>query len=118
MELLSRYKDVKFPLGTGNSLNEAYERARTNPSPPEADLVNGPERKLLVSLCAELQKQAGNNPFFISTRDCGRLLSRPWNTMATWLNAFTVLGIITPVEKAKRSTFRATRFRYNFKGPQ
>jgi hypothetical protein len=113
MEFLSCYKDVRFPMGTGDTLKEALERARANPNPPpECALVSDPQKKLLIGLCYELQRQAGNEPFFVSARDCEKLLGQPWRTCAYWLNGFVVLGILQIVEKADKKRRRSTRFRY------
>jgi hypothetical protein len=111
MEYLGCYKDVRFPLGSGNALSEAFDRARSNPFPTEAGLVNDPAKKLLIALCFELQKSAGDQPFFAPTRDCGKLLNRHWNTITLWLNAFIVLGILKVVEKVDQKMRRSPRFR-------
>lgn len=112
LELLANYTRVRFPLGSGNPIREAFKRAQSNPFPPEADVVTSPAARLLIALCYQLQLAAGDEPFFISTRDLGKLFGKCWKTMSNWMNAIEALGIIKPVEPADPGRMRAPRYRY------
>ena len=70
------------------------------------------ELRLLASLCKELQRSAGDGPFYLSCRTAGRLLSvthlRAWR----WMMLLESDKWIQTVEKGSQEKRRATRFRY------
>ena len=66
----------------------------------------------LIQLCYELQKDAGDGPFFLSTRDAGRLLHVPHRTASRLLAALTHNNILEVVTKGAAETRLATTFRF------
>ena len=66
----------------------------------------------LIQLCYELQKDAGDGPFFLSTRDAGRLMHIPHRTASRLLAALTHYSILEVVTKGAAGTRRATTFRF------
>ena len=66
----------------------------------------------LIQLCDELQQDAGDGPFFLSTRDAGRLLHVPHRTASRLLAALTHNNILEVVTKGAAETRLATTFRF------
>jgi hypothetical protein len=112
MEFLACLNSVKVPLSIRNALKDALDNARSNALPAAAELVTDPAKKLLIAVCYQLQKIAGDAPFFLSARDCQKFLQRPWRTCAYWLSGLVVLGVLKVEKKADFAAHKATRFRY------
>ncbi len=66
----------------------------------------------LIQLCYELQQDAGDGPFFLSTRDAGRLMHIPHRTASRLLAALTHNNILEIDKKGAAGTRRATTFRF------
>ena len=80
--------------------------------PPEAvELFEDATSRLVVALCRELQRIAGQEPFYLSARTLQRLLHQDGHaTAARWLKSLCVLAILAVAEPA--TAVRATRYRY------
>jgi len=76
-----------------NPLDLAVSRAKAAPL-PEVPSFSDKRVRLLVSICRELQKMTGANPFYLPTRKLGEVLEIHWTRVAKWLRALEVLGII------------------------
>ena len=76
-----------------NPLDLAVSRAKGAPL-PEVPSFSDKRIRLLVSICRELQKITGANPFYLPTRKLGEVLEIHWTRVAKWLRALEVLGII------------------------
>lgn len=92
----------------GDTSSEGY----ASPASPKTDFVGAvfatvqhsepkaaagyylPEMRLLVALCAALQQAAGENPFYLSCRDAGRLLRIRFQLAAKYLRKLVRDGIL------------------------
>lgn len=107
-EFLVKLQAVKQPWG--ESLLSALEVAYSSPPTSRVLVIDDPDAHALASLCRELQRRAGAEPFYLIGRACAALLSRPHSTVAGWLRAFQPLGIVGLVEQGRRR--RGSRYRY------
>lgn len=80
--------------------------------PAAAKQYSTPEVRLLVGVCRELQREAGDEPFFLATTTLERLLGlnrmRAWR----WLDGLVRDGVLDVIERGDPRTRRASRFRY------
>jgi hypothetical protein len=63
-----------------------------------------------VALCAELQRRAGREPFFLDCRTAGRLLEVSHTEAAGWLYLLRADRFLRVVEKGQRG--RASSYQY------
>lgn len=101
---------VRLPAGA-SMLTEALERAE-QANPPEWAADYGPKAKLLASLCRELQRSSGSNPFFLSNRKAAELIGEGHQTCGRWLRSFVGDGALQEVTKGDNETKRASRYLY------
>ena len=101
-------------------MDEILERARHAEPPPEAMRYEQGKVRLLVSMCRELQQDAGDSPFYLGCRTAGRLLDVDHTTAWRWLFLLQSDGLLTLVERGGQtgSRYRATRYRYVAKLPR
>ncbi|MCH8853618.1 MAG: bifunctional DNA primase/polymerase [Planctomycetes bacterium] len=66
----------------------------------------------LIQLCHELQLDAGDGAFFLSTRDAGRLLNIKHSTASRMLVVLRDHKILEVVKQGQAGGRRATRFRF------
>lgn len=114
MEYLNAYRLAKYPLGS-MSVAQAIKAARENPLSPDAlPWAENADLRLLVAVCRELQKIAGEEPFFLSARTVMRIFNQDTHaTGAKWLRSLCVMEVLEEVKKGTGK--RATRYLY--KGP-
>lgn len=106
------YARVKSPLGS-SALTIAVGRAKSSAPPPDAEQFTSPKLRMLVAVCYQLQRLSGSSPFFLSLRDCARILELPrLETASAMLNGLVSRGILIVVEKGIPGPRRATRFRF------
>jgi hypothetical protein len=112
VEFLNSYRSAKYLIGDAATL--AWERARKNPLPTDfAPYFKTPEMRLLLAFCFELQRLAGDRPFFLSARTAAKSLGHPTHsTAASWLGAFVGDEILDEIEKGNASTGKASRYRW------
>lgn len=92
-------------------LQDALERAKASPDPPECSKFRSPQAKLLVKICRELQRAAGDNAFFLSSEDARRLLGLSQSMQAYRLFKSLLSGEIIAIARNGNER-RATRYRY------
>ena len=111
-EFLEARDNAKYPLGEG-VLQRAWEAAQKAPLPKVARQFETPSLRLLVALCRELQRAAGDAPFYLSYRMAQTLL-RPQSssTAALWLKGLVRSRVIKVIVKGGPETNKATRYRY------
>jgi hypothetical protein len=85
--------------------------------PPEIAVEKYPDHsklKILASLCRELQRAAGESPFFLSVRTAGKLLDVSPMQVSRWFFLLETDGILKVIAKGKMTAEGgvATRFRY------
>jgi len=91
---------------------ETFMKAASSPLPEVAEQYEQADLKLLVALCRELQRGAGEHPFYLSCRTAGGLLEVTAMTAYRWLFLLVSDGVLREVEKGGPKTRKATRFRY------
>lgn len=101
---------VEYPLGQ-SPLETIMERLECKAPPPEAAMFETPGIKRLVALCAELQRQAGNMPFYLDCRSAGKCIGEDHNTASRWLGLLVAERLLVRVEQGKPG--RATRWRWS-----
>lgn len=106
-ELLDKLSLVRFPKG--RTLLRAVELA-TKRIPPKQTAHLSADVQLLACLCAVLQDQAGNKPFFLDGRSAATALGKPHETVASWLRGLCYIRLIKLVSKGHLGT--ASRYRY------
>jgi len=112
LEFLEAYDDVAFPLGQG-VLERTWEIAATREPPKVAQQFKDPRNRLLVAWCRELQRVAGDGPFFLACRTfAAKLGLGSSHRGSAYLHRLVREGILAEVEKGGPTTNRATRFRY------
>lgn len=108
-DFLYAWPRVKYPKGT-EPMAQILERADTAEPPAAAMKYDSPETRRLVALCRELQRAAGDSPFFLSCRMAGELLGI--DHMMAWRRLFLLEadGLIQTVKPGTKT--KATRYRY------
>jgi hypothetical protein len=91
-----------------------FERATASDPPAVAMQFEQPEIRQLVSLCRELQRHAGDAPFYLGCRTAGRLLDVDHQRAARWLFLLKMEGVLRESEKGGigKNRFRASRYYY------
>jgi hypothetical protein len=83
------------------------------PPPDAAGRYRLPGVRLLVALCHELQREAGDGPFYLGCRDVGRLLGVPFQRAAKWLRRLVQDGVIERTnDDDERLSRRAREYRW------
>ena len=107
------FAKAKSPLGS-NPLVEAIRRADTNPLPLIASRYNNPKIRRLVGVCFQLQRLAGDNPFFLSFRSAAKVIDKKTlNSASQCMNGLVRDGILSITTKGTPGGRRATRFRFH-----
>lgn len=109
-EFMHAYEVVRHPWGT-SPMTELLERAKHS-DPPKA-VANYPtaEFRILASLCRELQREAGDKPFYLSSHKAAGMLGKHPKVVWQWLRVLCGLGVLT-VERLGNQKV-ATRYRYH-----
>lgn len=111
IDFLRGWSRVKFPKGT-EPITKIFERAIREALPHEAAEYEQTDLKLLVSLCRELQRHAGEGPFYLSSRTAGRLIGKQHTTVWRWLFLLESDRLLEVVQRGSQKTRKATRYRY------
>ncbi len=90
---------------------QVFDRACAN-IPEAAEVYDQSEVQRLVSLCRELQRSAGNNPFYLACRKAGELLGVGRDKAHRWLFLLMQDRLLEEVCKGDFKTGRASRYRY------
>ena len=91
-------------------LAEARRRALAEPLPACAQRFEGQQTRLLVAICAQLQRMAGAKPFFLSYRSAGKLIGTSHVDAGSLLGFLRDEGVIKLAKGG--TTTRAARYRY------
>ena len=115
IDFLKAWPRIKY-LNGEEPIMKVFEKA-IRLEPPKVAVEKYPENnnlKILVSLCQELQRAAGNNPFYLSVRTAGKLLKVSPMQANRWLFLLVSDGILKIVAKGgtAKTVRKATRFRY------
>ena len=95
---------------------EAFRKA-VEGEPPRIAVMKYPDSRTLqtfVSLCRQLQRAAGHQPFYLSCRTAGKLFNVSHMQANRWLFVLVADGILQEIEKGgtQKNPRNATRFRY------
>lgn len=115
IDFLKAWPRIKYAKGK-EPMAKIFERA-VRLEPPKIAVEMHPDHgklKILVALCKELQRAAGDSPFYLSIRTAGRLLNVTPVTANRWLFLLTSDGILKLVSRGGTAdTVRqASRYRY------
>jgi len=115
IDFLKAWPRIRYAKGE-EPMTQIFERA-VQVEPPSIAVQRYPENtrlRILVSLCRELQREAGQNPFFLSVRTAGKLFNVAPMTASRWLFLLEADGILKVVAKGgtAETVRQATRFRY------
>ena len=111
IDFLKGWPKVRFPKGE-EPMVEMFQRASCAELPEVATEYDQQALKLLVALCRELQRSAGERQFFLSCRTAGRLLGVDHTTANRWLFLLTSDGVLKKVTPGERGKRIAARYRY------
>ncbi|MHC4610054.1 MAG: hypothetical protein ACYS7M_06865 [Planctomycetota bacterium] len=95
-------------------MDEVFEAAKAADPPAEAMRYEQSAFRLLVTLCRELQRRAGDGPFYLGCRTAGRLLGVEHTTAWRWLYLMVSDGLLVVAERGAQAggQNRATRYFY------
>lgn len=113
MELLfhEAFKITRTALGE-NVIETAVRNINVKKAPPEASRYTSPRLKRLVHLCFELQLLNGKDPFFLGSRDAGRVIGCAHIHAAGFLKGLVSDGVLILVSSGTRG--KASRYKFNF----
>ena len=81
--------------------------------PPEIALqYESPKVRLLVTFCRELQREVGDEPFFLSARGAAGICEVTPAWAAQWLRGLVEDGVLELVAKGDFGKHKASEFRY------
>jgi hypothetical protein len=115
IDFLKAWPKIKHKIGD-EPMAKIFDKA-IRLEPPQIAVEKYPDNsnlKLLVSLCRELQRAAGENPFFLDVRTAAKLLNSYPMQISRWFFLLETDGILKVISKGKmtRSGGIATRFKY------
>ena len=112
-DFLRCWENSKIPLGQ-EPIVVLFEQAKAAQPPSAALQYESAKVRLLVALCAELQRywiqrDGAGAPFYLDARTAGRLLGVEHTTAWRWLNGLCRDGVLVLVQVG--SNGRASRYR-------
>ena len=108
-DFVNGWGNVRYALGE-SPMDTIMETLKGRQPPREAGDYETPQIKLLVALCAELQRQAGSEPFYLDSRTAGRTIGAEAVTAWRWMNMLEADDLLEEVETGRPG--RATRWRW------
>jgi len=111
IDFLKGWGNVKFPLGA-EPMAALFAMAQQMDPPEVAQQYEQTELRLLVTLCRELQRAAGDGPFYLACRTAGRLLGVDHSTANRWQFLLCDDKVLLETEKGNRQKRRASRYKY------
>lgn len=115
IDFLKAWPRIRYVKGT-EPMMQTFQRAVEGERPQVAvtKYPNNERLQILVALCRELQRTAGEQVFYLSCRMVGRLFSVSHTEAARWLFLLQSDGVLEVVAKGgtHENPRRATRFRY------
>lgn len=108
-ELVYAWPRVKYPRGTG-PMAETMKRAEASNPPAIAEAYGNETVSRLIRLCRELQRNAGDKPFFIAYRTIAELLGINRNRAGQFVEMLIADDVLVLVRKGH--TGRASEYRY------
>ncbi len=115
IDFLKAWPRIKYKKGEEPIMKIFESTIQLEPPKIAVELYPGNAKiQLLLSLCRELQKASGTEPFFLDVRTAGRLLGVSHVQASRWLFLLVSDGILKIVAKGgtAKTVRKATRFRY------
>lgn len=109
-DFLRAWPKVKYPRG--RVMETIRKQALSAPLPVEGERYGSDELRLLVKVCRELQRLAGDAPFFLAVRMAGELIGCGHTRASELLRVLVGDGILAMVKVGEAKGRRATEFRY------
>jgi hypothetical protein len=112
-DFITAWARVRHAKGAG-PMGTALSRAKAGPAPAAALIYEREDVRLLASLCRELQREAGDGPFFLAARTAAEAIGTNATTANGWLGMLQVDGLLEVAEKGGQAhnPRRATRWRW------
>ncbi|MDI6450523.1 bifunctional DNA primase/polymerase [Anaerobaca lacustris] len=115
IDFLKAWPRVRYAKGK-EPMMEAFRKA-VEGEPPRIAVMKYPDSRTLqtfVSLCRQLQRAAGHQPFYLSCRTAGKLFNVSHMQANRWLFVLVADEILQEIEKGgtQKNPRNATRFRY------
>jgi len=115
IDFLKGWPKIRYKIGE-EPMAQIFQKA-VQFEPPRVAVEKYPSNdrlQLLTSLCRELQRAAGDGPFFLSCRTAARLMQASAMQVSRWFFLLEEDRILTVVAKGgtRENPRRATRFRY------
>lgn len=110
IDFLRGWPKVRFPRGSDPM--EAILSAAKARQADFATMHESEDVQLTESLCRELQRSAGDGPFYLACRKAGKMLAAHHTAANGWLFLLEQYGRLQCIERGSQQTRRATRFRY------
>ena len=111
-EFLASWRKIRWPAG--NPLGRLV--AEIQDYPPEAEAYEADETRLLVALCAALQREAGKKPFYLSCRTAAEAVGLDRMQVHRRLQVLVADDLLQVVKPGTKT--RATRYRWTSTGEQ
>jgi hypothetical protein len=104
------WAEIRWPAGTG-SFQAALQRAQAGPELDEAKQFRKPFMRRLVALCRELQRENGDQPFFLACRDAAAAvgLEGDGSHVTAWRGLERICHTEPPVLQKVSSGTKGTR---------
>lgn len=106
-DFLRAFDSVRFPEGF--AMNRLLKDLDAEPLPANFPADFGRHAAKLMRICCRLQRAAGAEPFYLSSRTAADQIMVHWTDANSMLRAFEAVGLLTRTEKGKGR--RASRFR-------
>jgi hypothetical protein len=112
-DFLEGWPKMKYPKGKG-PIDVAFAKALQTTMPEVAQQFEQDKLRVLVRFCRELQRLNPAGPFFVTTREAGRLLEVSHVQVSRWLRLLCLdcPPILQLVSKGCVETGLASRYRY------
>lgn len=121
LDFVTAWNNVQYPRGQ-EPIMQLLEQVEVIDMPEAAQDYEQGEIFGLIAICRELQRLAGDGPFFLGCRTAGRLLGVGHDTAARWLKLLVLDEILKEDEKGglkevekggkPRWEYKASRYRY------
>lgn len=115
IDFLKAWPQIKYPAGKEPIAMVFQNAIQLEPPPKALEKYPGhPNIQILASLCRELQRSSGEEPFFLSCRTAGQLLKVTPMTISRWMFLLEQDGFVTTVQKGgtAQTVRKATRYKF------
>jgi hypothetical protein len=111
LDFLESWDKIEHPKGK-ERIRMSFDMALKADLPKCAQDYESDQIKLLIGFCRELQRAAGDEPFYLACRAAAPLLETTHTQVNRWLRLLCLDKVLRVVEKGERGKRRASTFRY------